>query len=179
MNINLEQFKFTASYCRRLAENMWGKGGTHAYRTNKRGFYYYSCSGHGGYVVPKESLSKRTLEILNRAGFTPEPIYLGVQHGSNSTQVLGILWPNYQRLPSIRYYPHLGRFEWMEYEEVYTFEEDCNWAIIEYLEGVNTEHTSKITDEVRLKTIERWSENVYREILRIQAIESEPQLTIL
>lgn len=42
---------------RRIAESMWGRDGTTGYRTNRRGAYYYSCAGHGGYIVDADSLT--------------------------------------------------------------------------------------------------------------------------
>jgi hypothetical protein len=43
---------------RSIAESNWGTGGTHAYKTNRRGAYYFSCSGHGGFVIDDKALTE-------------------------------------------------------------------------------------------------------------------------
>lgn len=52
------------SIARRWAETAWGRGGTNSSRTNRTGVYYYSCSGHGGYILDTSVLSSDEYDAL-------------------------------------------------------------------------------------------------------------------
>jgi len=70
-----KDFKINA---RRIAEAMWGTGGTNATKTNRRGAYYYSCSAHGGYVVSGDCLTEEEKAKLHEY-ITPEHLNVIVQ----------------------------------------------------------------------------------------------------
>lgn len=148
--IKLDGFTIPA---RRIAELEWGKGGTTAYRTNRRGAYYYSCSGHGGYVVDSRCLTAQERRRIDR--YTrPLPLRLLVQRRNGAEVVIGVNCVHFQscgpyRQKSYRYGPSLGPVDWQDLP-VYTFEEDCEWAILE-----------KLTDIVRVDDL-RMSERKRR-----------------
>lgn len=52
------------SHARNIAERTWGRDGTTARRTTRPGFYFFSCSGHGGYVVEAQRLTEEERRIL-------------------------------------------------------------------------------------------------------------------
>ena len=133
--VKLSDFEVNGSLARRIAEANWGKFGTKGYRTTKEGIYYYSCSRHGGYVADPKRLDKS----LPYARMETLLIVVGVHHKTGEEYVLGTSTAHInlnQRRASIKYNPFkFTRPEWRDYP-VACFEEDCNWAAIETLEGV-------------------------------------------
>lgn len=153
--IKLEGFRIPAQH---MAELLWGKGGTHSYKTSRRGAYYYSCSGHGGYVVDSRCLTAQERRKLDRYTVA-QNLHLLVQHQAEGDFVIGVNCVNFQsmgpyRTKSYRYIPRLGRVEWVPLP-VYVFEEDCDWAILEHLTPIRCEnHTvSKVCIK---QTFKRW-----------------------
>lgn len=128
---------------RHIAELAWGRGGTTGYLTTRRGAYYYSCSGHGGYVVDSRCLTKQERRKLNR--YTrPWPLRVLVQHrNGGGDAVIGVDCREFIscgtrtsfRNRTYRYCPTLGPVEWLDMP-VYLFEEDCDWAILEKLTNI-------------------------------------------
>lgn len=55
----------TLQSARRIAEAEWGSGGTTYYETNRQGTYWFSCSGHGGFVIDKACLSDDEIASLS------------------------------------------------------------------------------------------------------------------
>jgi len=53
------------SYC----NQEWGPV-QHSYRTTRRGVYYYTTAGHGGYIIPEENLTAKERELLDKIGVT-------------------------------------------------------------------------------------------------------------
>lgn len=45
------------SQARSIAEGLWGRGGTNSEPTNRNGAFYFSCSGHGGFVIDVNCLT--------------------------------------------------------------------------------------------------------------------------
>ena len=92
----------------------------------------------------------------------PDQIQLLIQHRIDGDYVIGVSLAGIQRYVkkerTIRYNPSLGTPEWVDYN-VYLFEEDCDWAILEKLTDIR--HTSDIEDEKRqeiiAKTFNRWA----------------------
>jgi hypothetical protein len=132
-SIPLNKFKIPA---RRIAELLWGTGGTNAVRTNRFGVYYYSCSGHGGYVVDSRSLSDEEKREINK--FTePENLHLLVQNINGIDCVIGVNMANFSHICKQRFrfshrYPEP---DWVDLK-VYLFEEDCDWSILEKLTDI-------------------------------------------
>lgn len=112
---------------RAIAEALWGSGGTHAYRTNRHGAFYFSCSGHGGYVI-------------DVAAFTPDEltrVYSAINPGK------GEQYHRFTYGKSNRFhhpYKKRGtRFSTDAVETVGTFlvfEEDCDWSIVDHWTGI-------------------------------------------
>ena len=75
---------------RPIAELMWGRGGTNAMKTNRRGAYYFSCSSHGGYLVCAKDLTDAERRSLDPY-IKPETINLVVQTLSDGNDyVVGV-----------------------------------------------------------------------------------------
>ena len=155
----LRDFRIPA---RHIAELSWGKGGTHSYRCNRKGAYYYSCSGHGGYVVDGRCLTKAERRKIARYR-SPMPLRILVQHrnGRTGNVVIGVGCRDFIscgnaasfRGKSYRYSPSLGKIEWQEIP-VYLFEEDCDWAILEKRTDIRAE-MKHLSDKKRATSINR------------------------
>lgn len=125
----LADWYLTHGVARGLAESLWGKGGTTADKCNRLGVFYFSCSGHGGYIVDAEVLTvgERTrVESL----LTEDSLDLLVQKRSQGDVVIGVSNPYSLRQHSHKYNPALGPIRW-EKRAIFIAEEDCDWAIIE------------------------------------------------
>lgn len=53
------------SQARIIAEAMWGRGGTSSEPTNRTGAFYFSCSGHGGFVIDTRALTDEELVAIS------------------------------------------------------------------------------------------------------------------
>jgi len=149
---------------RQIAEAMWGTGGTHAVKTNRKGAYYYSCSANGGYVVSLNALTEEEKSLLNQYTETMK-IQALVQNRTDGDYIIAVSLSGIQRYVGknrrYRYTPHLGQVKWVDIE-FYAFEEDCDWAILEKLTDVKTlDRESTCTPEKRQEivdnTFERWA----------------------
>lgn len=159
----LKDFRIPA---RNIAELRWGRGGTTAYRTNRRGAYYHSCSGHGGYVVDSRCLTEAERVEIDKH-IKPEPLRLLVQHRDGTGDVvIGVDCVYFQSIgpykqKSYRYIPRLGEVEWQDLS-VYLFEEDCDWAVLEKLTDIRADlkWTTPMTESRRQafinETFSRW-----------------------
>jgi len=150
----------------RLAGMMWGTVNA-TYRCNRRGASYYSCSGHGGYVVDSRALTAKERRKIDKYKL-PLPLNLLVQHRNGGDDVVvgvgAMMFANCCRTQrGFRYSPSLGPIEWQEMP-VYVFEEDCDWAILEHLTDIRDDgHIIK--DERKRKAaarqcFKRWAKPV-------------------
>lgn len=144
----------SGSRARVLAETSWGTGGTHAYRTNRKGAFYYSCSGHGGYVVDGNALTDAERADIDRY-HKPEIVWAIINNETgvvrktsnpNSIKRFHARWYDTERLD--KNYP------------IYFFEEDCDWAILEKFTDIRAK--GAITDEQERtwyinRAFERWA----------------------
>jgi len=128
--IKLEKFRPQA---RAIAEMMWGRGGTTAYKVNRNGAYYFSCAGHGGYLVASTALTEAEIEKVHPFG-TREYINILVQDRTDGKYVTGVdnspMSRSVTRPRRFTYDLRLGQVNWERYY-IYVFEEDCAWSIIE------------------------------------------------
>lgn len=163
--IPLKEFKVPA---RNMAELMWGRGGTHSYRTNRHGAYYYSCSGHGGYVIDSRYLTKRERTKIDRY-IKPLPLRILVQQRNGTKMVIGTDCTHFQstgpyRQKSYQYIPRLGEIDWQDLP-IYLFEEDCDWAVLEKLTDIRADlkWTVPMPEKRRQRfinqTFNRWHRN--------------------
>lgn len=142
---------------RRIAELNWGTGGTKAYKTNRKGVYYYSCSGHGGYVCLASALTD--VERANIGPYYGKVETLPVLQGPDG-QIYGV---NYGMVAK-----YGGRFkrrflcphgsQWIELP-IYFFEEDCDWALLEKFTDIRTAgmvNQGNAHEDIINQTFERW-----------------------
>jgi hypothetical protein len=109
----------TSAEARQMAESMWGRGGTTAQRTNTRGAFYFSCSGHGGFVIDTRALNAAELADVKEFAL---PVKV-TRFYTASGKTIGMMTPYRQK--SIRL-PFDYRAEIFD---VLVLEEDCEWAL--------------------------------------------------
>ena len=132
---------------RAIAEAMWGKGGTNSERTNARGAFWFSCSGHGGFIIADEAITDAQRDAMRKDGFEPE----------TATRYIG--WRK-----TVFMHPHRMRGARIAYHATETvtywvFEEDCNWCMPALFCGIGTKSMTedwKTTREHAERTYANW-----------------------
>ena len=118
---------------RAIAEMMWGRGGTNTHRVNRSGAYYYSCAGHGGYLVIANALTEAEEAKLKPFG-TAEYINILVQDRIDGKYVVAVdnspMSRGVVKQRSFRVDQSKGAVNWERFY-IYVFEEDCAWSILE------------------------------------------------
>ena len=138
----------TASLARQTAEATWGRGGTTAYKTNRKGAYYFSCAGHGGFVISAKALSPAEYKALAKY-VTPEVMTVYVANEDDT--VLLAFHPFRSKSGKLPYAGPMGHR--VEKEEVFLLEEDCAWSLAVVLAGIKT---PDMTEEAAEKTFYNW-----------------------
>lgn len=138
----------TSSLARATAESQWGRGGTAAYKTNRKGAYYFSCSGHGGFVISAKALTAAEYEAVSKY-VTPEVMTVYLDNETDS--VLLAYHPFRQNAGKLRGVGSKGYR--VAKEELFLLEEDCAWSLAVVLAGIMT---SDMTKEAAEKTFYNW-----------------------
>lgn len=157
-------FRLDASLARNIAETAWGRGGTDAMRTNRRGVYFFSCSAHGGYVVDGKALTSE--EVAKISQYMGERDFLNLLVGEKTDwaggkpivtkYILGYHNPQSIKRKKIRYPSIMVNVRWEKYP-VYLFEEDCDWSVLENLTDIRVLATLKSpTHEQAIKDSFKW-----------------------
>jgi hypothetical protein len=124
----------TNSQARNMAESNWGRGGTTSYKTNRKGAFYFSCSGHGGFVIDARCLTDEEREKM-KAHLKPEVAIEIVRSDGSVRRIRG---PFSRQNP--KYYPHC---ETIRSAEIFFAEEDCDWAVPVVVAGITIPNMSR------------------------------------
>lgn len=138
----------TSAIARATAEARWGRGGTSAYKTNRKGAYYFSCAGHGGFVISAKALTASEYEAISKH-VTPEvmTVYL-----DNETDTMLLAYhPFRQNAGRLRGVGSKGYR--VEKEELFLLEEDCDWSLAVKFAGIKIKN---MTEEGAEKTFYDW-----------------------
>lgn len=138
----------TSALARATAEARWGRGGTAAYKTNRKGAYYFSCAGHGGFVISAKALTASEYEAISKY-VTPEVMTVYIDNETDA--VLLAYHPFRQNAGKLRGLGSKGYRA--EKEELFLLEEDCAWALAVVLAGIMT---PDMTKEAAEKTFYNW-----------------------
>lgn len=142
-------FYLTSSRARSFAETRWGRNGTSVSKTTRKGVFYFSCSGHGGYVVDAERLSKEEYENISKY-ITPERCLVNILDNKKI-----VFWQNPFSYRKQRYCTS-SRHTQIE-KEVFFFEEDCDWSILETFTNIRcVGHSHSDHEAIRTQTFNRW-----------------------
>ncbi len=134
----------TQAQARSMAEMEWGRGGTSSSRTNRKGAYYFSCSGHGGFVIDARCLTAEEREKMGKY-LTPEIAHEVVRSDGTVRRFRGP-----QGRQTLKYSPGL---ETIREVEIFFAEEDCNWAIPVVLADIKTKFMNR---DDALTSFTRW-----------------------
>jgi hypothetical protein len=141
----------TASQARSMAETRWGKGGTHGYRTNRKGAFYYSCAGHGGYVIDGRCLSEAETAVLT------EHISMGTNWKALEIYKLSTGKVTKFRGPeNYRNARYCAVTETWRHIPIFFGEEDCDWAVVEHFTTIQI-HGTKYDP---IPTLKEWYPNI-------------------
>lgn len=116
------------SHARTMAEQRWGRGGTHSYRTNRPGAFYFSCSGHGGFVIDARAFTEDEL-VQIREYLSPEIATEVVQNATG--KIVRFRGPEGRR--NLKYRMHS---ESVGYPEIFFAEEDADWSVVAVFAGI-------------------------------------------
>lgn len=129
---------------RTIAESNWGTGGTHAYKTNRRGAFYFACSGHGGFVIDCAALSD--VEAAQLSAFVTFDSYTRYTSGAN-TRVMFQGRTRGFKMP----------YDCTQEEGQYVLlEEDCAWALAYVMTGIRRKDDGVEADLAAKSTFDRW-----------------------
>ena len=140
-----------------IASREWG-GDCSSSRTTRRGIRYFSCAGHGGYLVDPSAVTPEEKRLLDEQA-SKANLKLLVQHRQDGDYVLGVSYQDvgsYYRRSNKRYYydRDKGDVEWIEYP-VYQGEEDEMWSVIEKVTGVRLLEDTNPEHEETLERVYR------------------------
>lgn len=122
-----------------IAGMEWG-GDCTSYKTNRKGVGYYSCAGHGGYVVDGNALKNVEKRSIEKCA-TPTMLNILIQHRNDGDYVVGVSAGNFSysgRSKRIKINPYEGKVEWKEHP-IYLFEEDEMWGVLEHLTDITND----------------------------------------
>lgn len=109
----------TSAEARQIAEATWGRGGTTTYKTNTRGTFYFSCSGHGGFVIDARVLSDdQRARLAQFVSFDSATRYFA-PYG----RVYGLMTPYRSKSFKVPYDHKTENFD------IVLLEEDCAWSL--------------------------------------------------
>jgi hypothetical protein len=117
----------------------WG-GDCSSSKTTREGIGYYSCAGHGGYLVDGRTLSREEQHMLDKL-VGKSKVNVLVQHRPEGDTVIAEDTGWYStsgRRQRYSYNPAYGEVEWVEIP-IYEGEEDEGWCAIETITGVRSE----------------------------------------
>ncbi|KQS84296.1 hypothetical protein [Rhizobium sp. Leaf383] len=133
----------THNQARVIAEAVWGRGGTHSEPVNRPGAFYFSCSGHGGFVIDQRALKdEELLAISPHVNFEDARIY---SWGKRKT----LMHP---------YRTTGARVSAMAREEDFKFfllEEDCDWCLAYIFTGIRHRY-KPAKEEAAQQTFDQW-----------------------
>lgn len=137
----------THTEARNIAESLWGTGGTHSYKCNRRGAFYFSCAGHGGYIVDAAALSDSERAQVTRYVCTEK--YDRYSWGKRSR----FMHPYRRRGARVP-------FDCARVTGAFLiFEEDCDWSVLERFTDIRAAGMA-LSDAERaaaiLATFDRW-----------------------
>jgi hypothetical protein len=141
----------TSSLARQTAEARWGRGGTCSRKTNRKGAYYFSCSGHGGFVISAKALSPSEYDSIRKY---VEPETLTVYVDNFDDRVLLAFHPFRRNAGKMSLYTRGGYR--IEKEEIFLLEEDSDWSLAVKFAGIKTEG---MTEEAAEKVFYNWYDN--------------------
>lgn len=101
---------------RLIAQRNWGSDPT-SYHTNRRGAFYFSCAGHGGFVIDSRTLSAEEIAQLTQ--------YVRGYDATEATYHGKPVFMHPWRKRVLKYNADRG----LAHFKIYLFEEDCNWCL--------------------------------------------------
>lgn len=135
----------THSQARYLAESVWGRGETVSHRTNRTGAFWFSCAGHGGFVIDDRALTREERERLAAAGLKADACW-GVR--GEDGQIITVRHPGSQVRNPRPVFCHPDRGEYQDRKIlVWTLEQDCEWAAAYAFTGIRAPSAFSLAED--------------------------------
>lgn len=131
------------SQARSIAECLWGRGGTHSEPINRPGAFYFSCSGHGGFVIDTACLTDEELEAIKP--------YVSIEQATEYT------WGN----RSVFMHPYRRRSSKVSVMAIqktvlfFVLEEDCDWCLAYLFTGIRHKNKPAKGEDAQ-RTFNQW-----------------------
>lgn len=148
----------THSQARSMAEARWGRGGTRSTKTNRTGAFYFSCSGHGGFVIDARCLSAEERARIEK--------YIAPEQATEVYRVEDNRVVKFRGPDSFRTLKYYSGSQSTRQVEIFFAEEDCDWAVPGVLAGIFAKGAEY--DEA-LASFIKWQKPSNHEILALNA----------
>ncbi len=143
----MSNFNLKHSEARNIAESLWGSGGTTSYATNRNGAFYFSCSGHGGFVISANALTATERKAIDQYCQAERGIRYIARNGKST------LMHAFRKRGTRIAYAYTVQCDF------YIFEEDCDWSIVITQTGIRLRGRDSATDPMiksAAETFKRW-----------------------
>ena len=150
----------THGQARGMAETQWGTKGTTSRPTTRKGAFYFSCSGHGGFIIDGRCLTQE-----EREGLSPHasPTIATEYRDPSTDRVHRFLNPFRASARTFTINP-----TWVAASvDIFSFEEDCAWCLPVIFADIRTE---EMTDEDALGSFDRYYAKSNHSRLKAKAV---------
>jgi hypothetical protein len=129
---------------RSIAEARWGRGGTHSYGVNRPGAFYFSCSGHGGFVIDARSLTDEELIAISP--------YIELEDATLYK------WGRERKLmhPYRTHSFKVSACAELEHFKFFLLEEDYDWCLAYLFTGIRHKEKPSTTEAAAQRTFDQW-----------------------
>jgi len=119
----------THSKARSMAGSLWGAHGTTSRRTGHSGAFYFSCSGHGGFIIDDRAFDD---EARRRLATYAKPHEACELYNPGRNEVIAIQNPFMTRSRTMR----CPSGTVVRTARIWIFEEDCDWCLPVVFAGI-------------------------------------------
>lgn len=116
---------------RSMAQQLWGTVNT-SYRTNRRGAFYFSCSGHGGMILDGRCLDAEEASWISKY---ISPDFASETYNTETGGIMTFTSPFNKRAHTTRFYAR-GRSYAYRQTPIFVAEEDGGYAIPAVFAGI-------------------------------------------
>lgn len=165
--VKYTNFKLTSTIARGIARQ---RGEVQqSYKTNRKGAYYFSCSGHGGFIIDSQALSKEENERAKEIWINAFELRIVVGKSVVDWQDY-VLYISYRDSTKKKLF-FSGEYVDLRFESYpyYEWEEDCAWALYNFVFGISYEYkstdgTTKTPDAHSKDTVKNYFWEIYEKV---------------
>lgn len=127
----LKDFRIDSWIARSIARQR-GEVNT-TYKTNRIWAYYFSCSGHWGFIIDWNALNDSDNQLIEKLDIKHEMLRIVIASDKMTGEdyVIHIEYPNGKQKREIYFSSQFENARYIEYK-YYVWEEDCDWSLYSY-----------------------------------------------